>query len=89
MKYLFITLSVQDGERNHTHRVLHTTNAKDINFAAERYAATYWGYGSHDEDGRWWFNGEMAIKVDNVVELSSNDYYLVNSIFMGTYVKKW
>ena len=44
IKYLFIILEVQDGEHCHTHKVLHTTRCKSIEFAAQYYAAHFWGY---------------------------------------------
>lgn len=43
MKRLFIQLKIQDGEREHNHRVTTVTNCKNINFAAAWYAAHYWG----------------------------------------------
>lgn len=55
MKKLFITLKVQDGENTHTHRVLHTTNAQNIEFAAQRYVANFWGNGERQnkKDDFW------------------------------------
>ncbi len=43
VKFLFIELSVQDGEREHTHRILETTKCENIDFAAAWYAAHFWG----------------------------------------------
>jgi len=83
MKYLLITLEVQDGERRHTHRILHTTNAKDIQFAAQRYAASFWGYGEH-QDEWWWVNGEFAIRVKLVKELSEYEYRLMSELMSET-----
>ena len=83
MKYLLITLEVQDGERRHTHRNLHTTNAKDIQFAAQRYAASYWGYAEHENDW-WWVNWEFAIRVKLVKELSEYEYRLMSELMSET-----
>lgn len=88
MKYLFITLEIQDGERVHTHRVLETTNCKNINFAAEYYAAHYWGYGERtfkDMDNHaWFFHGdEIAIDVENVKELTKSEFDYVYNLFYG------
>jgi hypothetical protein len=43
MKRLFIQLKIQDGEREHNHRVTTVTNCENIYFAAAWYAAHYWG----------------------------------------------
>lgn len=82
MKYLFITLTIQDGERSHTHRILHSTNAIDIKFAAQRYAASYWGHGSHTGEW-WWFQGEVALKLDFVTEISQTGYDYLSLLFGG------
>jgi hypothetical protein len=85
MKYLFITLDIQDGERKHTHRVLHTTPGENIEFAAQRYVADFWGWGEryNKEDDFFWFNGEITGKLSNVVELSEYEYKLMSRIFSG------
>jgi hypothetical protein len=85
MKYLLITLAVQDGERRHDHRCLHTTNAKDINFAAQKYAASFWGYGERQskEDDFFWFFGEITVRLTSVVELTEYEYKLLSDIFGG------
>lgn len=85
MKYLFITLDVQDGERKHTHRILHTTNAKNIEFAAQRYVAAFWGNGERQnkKDDFWWFFGEITCRLYTVVEISEFEYNLMSKIFGG------
>lgn len=80
MKRLLITLEIQDGERRHTHRNLHSTPGKNIQFAAQRYAASYWGYGEREDDW-WWVNGEFAIRVRMVKEISEYEYALLSDIF--------
>lgn len=83
MKYLYIRLEVRDGEREHIHHCLHTTNAKSIEFAAERYAASFWGGEStHDKDGNWiaW-DGEIMIKLEKVQKIAKNQYNFLNSLF--------
>ena len=91
MKYLFITLDVQDGERKHTHRILHTTNAKNIEFAAQRYVANFWGYGERQnkEDDFWWFFGEITCRLYTVVEISEFEYKLMSDIFSGNVRKDY
>ncbi len=70
-KHLLITLEVQDGEHRHTHRVLHTTRAKNIGFAGERYVSTYYENFAYRNDVWWNFNGgTIAVRLERVVELS-------------------
>ena len=90
MKYLLIHLEVQDGERRHDHRCLHTTNAKSIEFAAQKYAAGFWGWGERysKEDDYWWVNGEITIKMKNVTELSEREYKFLSDLFYGRNLQK-
>jgi hypothetical protein len=84
MKYLFITLKVQDGENRHTHRVLHTTNGTDIKFVAELYASRYYGQDGERYDDWWNFQaGCMGVRVENVIELTKSEYDLMSDIFSG------
>jgi hypothetical protein len=63
IKYLLIKFEVQDGERAHQYKILHTTYCKNIEFAVLRYLFSFWGEGEHD--GRFiWFNWEFGINVD-------------------------
>lgn len=91
MKYLLIELRVQDGERQHTHRILHTTTAKNINFAAERYAAQFWGEGERERQPKrnyWWVNGEITIQMDNVIELTYDQHRDMSMLFSGAQPKE-
>ena len=84
MKYLLITLIVQDGENRHDHRILHTTPGKDIHFAAERYAASFYGNNVERLLSWWQFNaGSIAVELFSVVELSEYEYNLMKAIFDG------
>ena len=85
MKYLFITLDVQDGERKHTHRILHATRGNNIEFAAQRYVSNFWGFGERQSksDDFWWFFGEITCRLSNVVEISEYEYKLMSNIFTG------
>jgi len=85
MKYLFITLDVQDGERKHTHRILHATRGNNIEFAAQRYVSNFWGFGERQSksDDFWWFFGEITCRLSNVVEISEYEYKLMSGIFSG------
>ena len=82
MKKIIIKLAIQNGEYRHTVHCLHTTSAKSIGLAAQRFAAGYYG-GEAIRDGEWWsfYCGEIAIKVENVHEIEEKDvdiltYYL-------------
>lgn len=80
---------IREGEREHDHRVLTTTIANDIKFAAQRYASTYWGEGERERFGNsktnYWYahGGEIAIRVTHVVEVSKYEYQLMSRIFQG------
>lgn len=82
MKYLFIVLQIHDGERTHTHRVLHTTKCKNINFAAQYYAAHFWGESERDIDDTWTaWGGEIDIELEKVVELTEEKYNELHKLF--------
>lgn len=81
MKYLFIHLEIQDGERKHSHKVLHTTNAENLEFAVERYVSTYWGYGKADRQSRWWNYGECAGRLVSFRELDKEEYDRLTYLF--------
>jgi hypothetical protein len=85
MKKLLITLIVQDGENQHKHRILHTTNGNDIHFAAQRYAAGFYGDDEPEHLLSWWqFQaGSIAVEVENVRELSDYEYQLLSDLFGG------
>ena len=74
LKYLFIHIEIQDGERRHDHKVLHCTTAKNIKFSAERYVATFWGHGEVDKESRWWNYGECTGRLKRVEELTLAEY---------------
>lgn len=86
MKYLFITLKVQDGEHEHTHRVLTTCKSgENVLKAAHKYAKDYWGKSTKEKDSDWYFfqGGTLAIKIENVEVLSQYEFDLMSKIFAG------
>lgn len=84
-RYLLIQLKVQEGEREHTHRVLHTTKAKNLDFAAERYVASFWGDSYLDKDADCWYahGGEIAMELITYRELTESEYKYLSDLFYG------
>lgn len=89
MKYLFIKIKVQDGYREHIHKVLHTTTCTNIEFAIIWYIAHYWGYGTldknylpciniHTKRNKWWFDNEITCEVISYSELTEEEYLLLS-----------
>jgi hypothetical protein len=84
MKKLFITLKVQDGEHEHTHRVLTTCKTEEnVLQAADKYAKDYYGKGNKEGDWYYFQGGTIAVKVQNVELLSDYEFTLLSKIFSG------
>lgn len=83
MKKLFISLKVQQGDYTHVHRALYETDCKDINFAGLWYASHYYGDYSKRQNNDWWlyFNGDIAVKLSKVIELSNEEYKLMYKLY--------
>ena len=56
MTHLYIEIEIQEGEFEHTHKILHTTNCENLEFAVQWYCAHFWEADDiyHDEDWWWW-----------------------------------
>lgn len=82
MKYLFITLTIQNGEYEYNEKVLHITRCENIQFAAHKYAASFYG-GVPERDGVWWYyyGGEVGVRMDKVVELTKEEYDFLDNLF--------
>ncbi len=86
-RFLFIAITVQDGENTHDHRVTYLTSGDNINFAAERYVAKYYGFGERQmkncgDKETWYFHGgTIAAKLHKVVEVDSETYRKLNELF--------
>ena len=80
MTHLFIHLVIQDGERQHDHKVLHTTKCKNLDFAVEWYVAHFWGLGERwFNDDRWFFwGGEIAGELKSYSELTEDEFNILN-----------
>jgi len=83
MKYLLITLEVREGEKTHTHRNLYMTNATNVGFIAEYYAARYWGHATRDNKDGWWYFDCLATRLLDCVELTAKEYMSMQKIFSG------
>jgi len=78
MTYLFIEIIVQEGEFQHNHKILTTTNCKNLEFAVEWYLAHFWGQGRRDFKGNWWWNEMHYGKVYTWEKLSKKDYQFLS-----------
>jgi hypothetical protein len=84
MKYLFINLAEKNGGYENTHRCLHTTPGNDILYAAQRYAAEFWGEHDYHKGGIWCFEGGgIEISVTSVVEITKAEYQWLHRLFYG------
>ena len=79
VKYLVIQLEERNGEREYTHRCLHTTKCDSIDFAAEWYCAHFWGESTGLEDEWWWFH-DVMVRVYSVKEVSKKQFNLLNRL---------
>lgn len=72
---LYVRLEIQEGEREHTHHCLFTTDIQDDEQAGKAYAESYWDEGGNwDEDRYSAFFGEMAIRVEKVQEITEDEF---------------
>ena len=80
MKYIFIHIVIRDGEREHDHKVLTTTNCENIKFAVDWYTAHFWGYGERDfKDDNWYFwGGEICGRWKTYEELTKKEFNFLN-----------
>lgn len=85
ISYLYLQLNIQDGYREHTHRVLHTTRAENIHFAAQRYAARYWSRGRLEDRDSWIeCNGQIAVRLEKVKKLTEREYRFLEDIMYAS-----
>ena len=84
MKHLYIVIEIREGEFEHTHKILHSTNCQNLQFAAEWYVAHYWGFGERDRwfDKRkttwWWWDGVHCGRLDSWEEVPEEDYEVLS-----------
>ena len=79
---LLIILEIQDGERSHTHKVLTSTNCKNLDFAVEWYVAHFWGQGElekvYTHKRFWWYNDGFAGHLTSYTELTNTEYNILS-----------
>ena len=79
MTHLFIEITVQEGEFEHTHKILHTTNCINLEFAVQWYCAHFWGYGERDfNDEWWWWDGIHCGRVECWEIVSDEDFEVLS-----------
>jgi hypothetical protein len=83
MKRIYIRIVVLDGEREHTHHVLESTNCESVEFAVNWYLLHFWGFGTIEKrtyvsggikEYFVWFDGEITAKVETYKELTEEEY---------------
>ena len=75
---LFIELNVQDGEREHTHKVLHTTKCQNLDFAVQWYLAHFWGESTWQDNAWYAWGGEIAISLSRYKVLTDKEFEMLN-----------
>ena len=82
MKYLVIIIKVQDGDYEHSHVCLHSTNCKSLEFAAQYYTAHFWGYGKRCGKCCWeWYCGELSGKLEKYTEVTEEEFRKLENMF--------
>lgn len=81
--YLLITLTVRDGEFEHTHRCLYEST-EPVEKAVHEYAKNFWGEGEYDPKSNNFLvieNGYMIISIDHYTVLTKTEYVLLSQLF--------
>ncbi|HKR05954.1 MAG TPA: hypothetical protein VJY62_15060 [Bacteroidia bacterium] len=75
-KYVFITLRVRSGDYDFESKGVHKISSKiDAIDFAEKYASDFYGDKSHEDNGRYYFNGgEVAVDVRRAQEITKEEY---------------
>ena len=75
INYIFIKMSVTDGERKHDVTSLKTTLSDNINEVAEEHASTFYGEKEEKVDGGYYAcGGEVFVKVKKVTQVTKKEY---------------
>ena len=80
--FLFISLTVREGEREHNHKVLFETQEDNIDRAVYNYLSNFWGESIEEEPGVYYaINGEIAIYLNKYVVLTQEKYEELHNLF--------
>jgi hypothetical protein len=83
MKYVYVRLTVQDGERQYTQHATVFTYGDNLWLAAIRYVATYFGQPDWRDSESWFFQGgEVATRMSTYEELTKEEFDLLNRILL-------
>ena len=77
MTHLFLTIEIREGEYEHTHKILLTTECKNLEFAAQYYTAHYWGYGTRDFKDEWWWWYDHCGRLESWEIVPKKDYKIL------------
>ncbi len=81
-RHLYIQLLVQDGQLEHTHHCVTSTQCKDLNFAVIWYATHFWGEGEMDKTYNVYrFDNETEVSVYKYEEINPDQANLLNRLF--------
>jgi hypothetical protein len=91
-KYFYVRVTTTDGEREYTQHYIQPTKCKNPGFAAEWFAAHFFGYGSLEKKSgyytlkgarthAWSFDcGEVMTRVDTWREITQEEYFRIFDI---------
>jgi hypothetical protein len=82
VNYVYLQMTIVQGEFEHEHRVLFVTECKNIKFACMRYISRYWGtarrYKKFSNDV--WLNSDMIVKKFSYINLNPRQYTTIRNI---------
>lgn len=80
LRYVYLEMTIQQGEFEHQHRILFATRCSSVEFAVKWYIAHYWGCAERDGGNTVWLNGEMAVKSYKYKTLLMSEYQVMYSV---------
>jgi hypothetical protein len=84
-RHIYIDLLIHDGEREHNHRTVFSTNCESLEFAVLYYQFSYWGYGYREsrKDKHCWFDGELTCEIAKWKEITEEESNFLNDLIYG------